>query len=59
MTWIDQGIMRRHDAVRYFRWWTLRGHAVRIEPQYHRDHVRVWLKLQRVHRGLGKKSATC
>lgn len=46
-TWIDNGKMRRKEAVKLGRYWVALGHAVRIEPLYHKDTVRVYLKITR------------
>ncbi len=43
--WMDQGKMRRKDAVLLGRHWTALGHAIRIEPLHWRDLVRVYLKI--------------
>ncbi len=45
--WIDNGKMSRKEAVKLGRYWTALGHAIRIEPLYWRDTVRVYLRITR------------
>jgi hypothetical protein len=43
--WMDQGVMKRKDAILLGRYWTGLRYAIRIEPLGHRDHVHVYLKI--------------
>jgi hypothetical protein len=45
--WMDQGILKRKQAVLLGRYWTALGHSLRIEPLHHRDYVRVYLKIRK------------
>jgi hypothetical protein len=47
LQWLDNGVMRRKQAVLLGRYWTALGHSIRIEPLHYKDHVRVYLKITR------------
>jgi len=47
--WMEQGVLKRKDAVKLGRYWTALGprYSFRIEDLGHKDYVRAYLKITR------------
>ena len=45
--WMDQGILKRKDALLLARHWTALGHSIRLEHTGRRKLYRVYLKVTR------------
>jgi len=45
--WMEQGVLKRKDAIKLGRYWTALGprYSFRIEDLGHKDYVRAYLKI--------------